>query len=114
MNASVMPIWEAIGRTRQHTHFSRLTGDAQANAAAFSAFGEVVLYQGDLVIGKKPGQELYFVYVDGVEYLSDLESCENALFGHAESYGTLPEMYRPTGLQRHEPGSRTFAFSQEW
>jgi hypothetical protein len=97
MNASKLPNW-ALGKTRRYTHFSRLAGEAQANAASFGAFGEVVVYEGDLVIGKKPGKELYFLHVDGVEHVSDLQSCENALFGRAEFFGILPEKHAPAVL----------------
>jgi hypothetical protein len=68
MTDSRLSSW-AFGNTRRFIHFSQLTGDAQATAASIGAFGEVVVYEGDLVIGKKPGKELYFINVDGVEHV---------------------------------------------
>ncbi len=82
--------WE-FGSTRRYTHFSQLSGDAQATAASIGAFSEVVVYEGDLVIGKKPDKELYFINVDGEERISDLLTCESVLFGRAKLLGTLPE-----------------------
>ncbi|WP_166267504.1 hypothetical protein [Marinobacter caseinilyticus] len=94
-------LWSwAFGNTRRYTHFSQLTGEAQASAASIGAFGEVVVYEGDLVIGKKPGKELYFIAVNGVERVSDLRTCESELFGQAEALGTLPENHAPRVVQR--------------
>ncbi len=90
----------AFGNTRRYTHFSQLTGEAQATAASIGAFSEVVVYEGDLVIGKKPGKELYFISVDGVERISDLLTCETELFGRAALLGTLPEKHAPRVLLR--------------
>lgn len=90
----------AIGNTRRYTHFSQLTGEAQATAASIGAFSEVVVYEGGLVIGKKPGKELYFISVDGVERVSDLQTCETELFCRAESLGTLPEKHAPLVVRR--------------
>lgn len=90
----------ALGDTRRLTHFSQLTGDAQATAASIGAFGEVVVYEGDLVIGKKPGKELYFININGEEHVSDLQTCETELFDRAASLGTLPEKHAPIVVQR--------------
>lgn len=90
----------ALGSTRRYTHFSQLTGEAQATAASIGAYNEVVVYEGDLVIGKKPGKELYFINVDGEEHVADLLTCETELFGRAESFGTLPERHAPRVLRR--------------
>ncbi len=99
MTDSRLSSW-TIGSTRRYTHFSQLTREAQATAASIGAFSEVVVYEGDLVIGKKPDKELYFIIVDGVERVSDLLTCEKELFGRAEAFGTLPEKHAPCVLQR--------------
>jgi hypothetical protein len=103
MTDSRLSSW-AFGNTRRYTHFSQLTGEAQANAASIGAFNEVVVYEGDLVIGKKPDKELYFISINGAERISDLLTCETVLFGRAELLGTLPEKHEPYVLQRLTAG----------